>query len=677
MEARAVRIIGADSETFLLAPGVAAPKLVCWSWDDGESRGVVLSNEGLECFTELIFDEGSTQVYHHMPFDAGVCVAESFERFGDIEGRRILHAVFQAIKGGRLRCTKIREQILENARGELKFDWDPDLNEYRRSSFTLERCAYNRLRDEDGRPVFVNKSADTWRKRYGLLDGVPLEEWPEDAIKYAIKDADLCRRLFFAQEEAALAEGCGVYADGRADIPGEMATTMAAFCFGLMRIWGMRTNAEAAKIVRAEYEEKYAAVVAAAAGHGLVKNGKRKMGPIKDRVAALYQERGADIPMSDYGKNISTNRDTLTFKRFPGWAKDEALQSVADVVRYQKILTTYVPILERGTVVPITPDWNAMVETWRSSCASPNLQNLPRDTSVRNCFEPRDGWVYVECDYSTIEMRTLAQLCIKLFGYSTLAEAINGGQDVHIVLAADMLEASYDEVFARYKAGEPAIAGPQGSRQGAKIGNYALAGGMGPSAFQEYARAYDFELTFSAAQAVHQGFRRTWREMVDYFNYCSAMCSCGDAETVVHPLTGYVRGQVRYTALANHGFQHPAAVGAKAALCRAIEEAYSVEESPLFGCRVVNFSHDSIMMEVPLRWIGLERASAAADHLSRVMIEEMKVICPDVDIATDLVMMRRWLKGPKPVRQDGLLVPSRKEGKDWVADLGDEERAAA
>jgi hypothetical protein len=665
-----MRVVSVDTETFLICPGVAAPRLVCGSYfDDDFEIGVELASPFMDRFRAWLADPEAVVLFHNAPFDLGVLCAEAYEQ-GD--GEDFLRSVFRAIKDRRIRDTLIREKILENARGELKHDWDEDLSQYRRASFSLERVSWTRLHE------FVKKTADTWRKRYGLLHGVPVSDWPEAATEYALKDSILCRRIFFAQEEAALVEGCAAHADGLADIPGETATTLAAFCLGLMRIWGVRTDPEATKIVRAEFTEKYNAVVKTATEAGLVKNGKRKMLPIRERVRACYQAHGADVPMSKkgLGKNIATDREALTFKRHTGWEKDEGLCAVADVVRYQKLLTTYVPILERGGVVPITPNWNAMVETFRVSCSDPNLTNQPRGTAVRNAFIPRPGYVYIESDYATLEMRTFAQVCIALFGYSVIADAFRDGKDTHLLMTANTLEISYESALARYEAGDKVI---DNARQYSKIASYGFLGGMGPDAFIDYARGYDIEVERSHASKLRDDFKRTFTEVNDYFAYCSALCGDGgEAEVAVHPITGYVRGRVRYTALANNGFQHLAAVGAKAALCRAVEESYASPASALYGCRAVNFSHDSIMMEVPS---DTERASAAADQLSRVMIEEMAVLCPDVPIKTDTVMMRRWYKGAKPTRLDGLLVPSRPEktpdGRTiWVADMDEKRRAA-
>lgn len=707
-----MRVISWDTETFLIAPGVAAPRLVCVSYSDGAgTEDVVTHDAGLNLFLRWIDDPSVVLVAHHAPFDLVVMAAEAEERG---LGLQVLRSIFRAIKEGRVRCSRIREKILENAKGELKYDWDEEEEVWRTASFTLERCVWNRLK------VFVKKTADTWRKRYGLLYRIPVSQWPPEAVEYALKDSILCRELFFAQETAALEEDCPLSIEtGLAEIPGETATTLTAFCFGLMRTWGVRTDPEMTAVVEKEFQAKFDAAATLAKKWKLVgekkvteirseftdrydgskeslkaappeakhrvTRPKRNMKAIRDRIRFIYTSRGQDVPMTEPSKmypggQISTDREALTLKRFPTWEKDEGLSAVADVVRYEKLLKTYVPILKRGAKYPITPDWNEMVETFRTSCARPNLQNLPRgstehgDDMVRRCFIPRPGWVFVACDYSTLEMRTLAQRMIDL-GYShALAEAFIQGKDPHVIMTSEMLGLSYEVTDQRYKAGDKLV---EDARQGNKITNYGCGGGMGADALRDYARGYEKDISIELARKLHGNFRRTW-QTDDYFNYCSAhVGEHGECETYEDPRTGYVRGKIRYTALCNWGFQHPAAVGAKAALCRVVEECYVVESSPLFGCRVVIFPHDEIILEVPREWIGAARASAAADRLEEVMVEEMEVICPDVPIEAGAVMIRRWIKGARAVRIDGALVPSRKEGKNWVHDDGQPVRKEA
>jgi hypothetical protein len=233
--------------------------------------------------------------------------------------------------------------------------------------------------------------------------------------------------------------------------------------------------------------------------------------------------------------------------------------------------------------------------------------------------------------------------------------------------------------------GVPVISG------NSKIGNYGFAGGMGPDSFVDYARGYGVEMTLDEARKIHQAFRRKWREVVDYFNYCSSLCDGSEAKQAVHPRSGMVRGKVRYTALCNFFFQCGAATGATGALWQVVMETLDPTlKSPLYGCRAWYFGHDEIGIEIPYAIIGPERAHAAAMRLQEVMISAMREWVPDVPIGATVCICRRWLKGAKAIKVDGLLVPSRPEeyldektGKKkirWVADIdglpGWERRAA-
>jgi hypothetical protein len=281
-------------------------------------------------------------------------------------------------------------------------------------------------------------------------------------------------------------------------------------------------------------------------------------------------------------------------------------------------------------------------------------------------------------------MRTLAQLCLRLFGFSDIADAIKAERDLHVEMATETLGGmTYEQAFAAYVAGDKIV---EDIRQGSKIANYGMAGGMGPDTFIDYARGYDVEVSRDRAVELHGAFRRRWREMVRYFQYVSDLI--GDdssAKNVVHPITGMVRGDVMYSALANHGFQHLAAVGATDALFCVVEECFvpgvlDGEDSPLYGCRPWLFNHDEIGMEIPVAVIGAEHAHAAAMRLQAVMIERMSAWCPNVPIGATVAMARRWHKGAKPLLENGLLVPVKpikdEKGKTkWIHDEDDTQGA--
>ena len=167
---------------------------------------------------------------------------------------------------------------------------------------------------------------------------------------------------------------------------------------------------------------------------------------------------------------------------------------------------------------------------------------------------------------------------------------------------------------------------------------------------------------------IHEQWHRAWPEMKHYFNYVYSIVGTTGEGKVVSPRSGFVRGGLSFTQLSNHYFQSLTATGAKDALWHVSRECYSVPESPLYGCRPIIFMHDEVITEMPE-----ERASAAAERQAEVMVEVMQRWIPDIPIKASPVLMRRWLKGAKPVRVDGKLVPSKSvkvDGKvKWVPDV--------
>jgi len=636
-----MRIIGCDFETHLITRGCIAPRLVCGSWNDGEQEGLLDREQTIAFCRAMLEDPDVIWVNHYIAFDLGVLCAEDSS---------LLPLVFRAIDEGRIRCTKLREQMIQNALGQLKYYQD-DLGEMRAQDFSLQALVKKYF------DKWLQKGGDTWRLRYNELDGVPLEQWPPEAVKYPLDDARWTRAIYVAQEAMVLPDG----------IPGEIATMQAQWALYLMSLWGMRTDAVAVEKLRvdltAEFEDLREKLITCELVRA--KDGSRNMKAIRALVEECWAKEFGDVslPRTDGGA-VSTSRDTLMK------CADERLTNVAEMVKTGKVLQTYVPALLAGSVFRVNPSYNPILETFRTSCSKPNIQQFPRKGDTRGCVVPGRYKVLVSCDYDTLELRSLAQVCLDFFGYSRMADVLRQDRDLHLAFAADMLGIPYEEALVRYKAGDKEV---EEARQTSKVADFGYPGGMSAKTFREYARtAYGMLMSQEQADALHAGFRKNWPEMVDYFEMGKGMVGGDCCERQVFSRSGMVRGRVRYTAWLNGNFQHLAAVGAKAAAYAVAKECYTVPTSPLFGCRPVAFIHDEILLEAPYDEQDPSGASAAADRLSEVMVIEMSKWITDVPVKASAVMMRRWRKGAKPVRRDGMLVPSKAQktatGSIWVED---------
>lgn len=84
--------------------------------------------------------------------------------------------------------------------------------------------------------------------------------------------------------------------------------------------------------------------------------------------------------------------------------------------------------------------------TGRISSTEPNLQNIPvrmeLGRMIRKVFVPRDGYVFLDADYSQIELRILAHCS----GDEQLIRAYREAQDIHRMTASQVFHIPFDEV---------------------------------------------------------------------------------------------------------------------------------------------------------------------------------------------------------------------------------------
>lgn len=84
--------------------------------------------------------------------------------------------------------------------------------------------------------------------------------------------------------------------------------------------------------------------------------------------------------------------------------------------------------------------------TGRISSTEPNLQNIPvrieLGRQIRKVFVPAEGCIFLDADYSQIELRVLAHMS----GDESLIQAYNEGRDIHSITAAKVFHVPLEEV---------------------------------------------------------------------------------------------------------------------------------------------------------------------------------------------------------------------------------------
>lgn len=609
-------MIAIDTETELLEPGCLAPRLVCSQIATSERAQIFGRVSSSAIVASYLADPSELIVGHNIAFDFGVL---------GMHDQSLIPLIFAAYRAGRVRDTMVREKLIAIREGRSL-----------ESGFSLGDLAQKYLGH------VLDKGADSWRYRYGELMHTPIDQWPDPAKGYALTDATSTLAVFHAQQNLI---------DPSVDSvsPDEILQTRAAWVLHLMGLWGFRTDAGMVADLKSRLEEECSEAEKRLLATGIYKIAGTKKSPelskdmdtIKKRIAKSYETRSLPLPVTEKG-NLQTTEEILRE------TEDPDLLILADSNYSQKLLSTFIPLVESGTKHPVTPRWNVLVSSGRTSCGSKdavgNWQNPPKKGGIRECVIPRPGYLFVGADYAQIELCTLAQTTLDWFGKSEMAEALQAGRDLHLDLCVStpvlLAPMSYDEAIALKKAGDDRV---NVKRQFAKVINFGFPGGMGATTFVAHAKKNGVEIDEQTAWAVKNAWLAKWSEMPAYFQRIAAMV---DAKApIVQNRSGRVRGGCDFTSAANTFFQGGASDGAKEALWQVAWKCYQDERSALFGSRIVLFLHDEIILETPQ-----DRASEAGDALVKVMVASMRKYTPDIPIKAEPRITRRWYKKAGEVR---------------------------
>ncbi|MGN1085148.1 MAG: DNA polymerase I [Lachnospiraceae bacterium] len=161
-----------------------------------------------------------------------------------------------------------------------------------------------------------------------------------------------------------------------------------------------------------------------------------------------------------YGKKTktgySTSADILEKLR----SEDPIVEKILEYRQLAKLKSTYAEGLTAfiGADGRIHSKFNQMITaTGRLSSAEPNLQNIPvrmeLGRKIRKAFVPAEGCVFVDADYSQIELRILAHLSED----EQLIRAYNEAEDIHRLTASQVFHTPYGEVTPAQRSNAKAV----------------------------------------------------------------------------------------------------------------------------------------------------------------------------------------------------------------------------
>lgn len=210
----------------------------------------------------------------------------------------------------------------------------------------------------------------------------------------------------------------------------------------------------------------------------------------------LFERLGLP-PVKKTKSGYSTNAEVLEKLK----SRHPIVEAILDYRTLTKLKSTYAD----GLVKEIADDGrihttfqNMVTATGRLSSTEPNLQNIPVRTElgseIRKMFVPKDGWVFVDADYSQIELRVLAHIAED----AHMQAAFTSGMDIHTATAAQVFHVAPEDVT-------PLM------RRHAKAVNFGIVYGI-----SEFSLAEDIGVTRKEAKAYIENYLQNYAGVREY-----------------------------------------------------------------------------------------------------------------------------------------------------------------
>jgi hypothetical protein len=474
-----------DTETELIPddPAAPPPRLALASVSDGETHALIHPDD-LGRF--LLAHRGLRFVCHNAAFDFWV-IEEHLRRRGEEEARRAWWAVAD---DGRLHDTMLLDGLVRLAK-------DDTFPKFRSLDIVAREHA-----DLD-----VDKS-DPYRLRYAEIIGRDWSTVEDGFFTYAIADAIVTHPVHAELRRRASTLACrhtgkDVWDDAgqRFGLLTETLQVRKAIALAAIKRAGMAVDLDWARRHESDLRQRLGVAVAAVREQcpDLYKIDRTGRPQTTRTGAPSRSDKVLRARLATIKGEIETANPGVSLRIPPTPKRREPKTSTeiwGEYKEYHPFLADWIAAEELAKLLQffahlqadrVHPSYTTFVRTGRTSSSSPNVQQIPRDGALRQAFVPSPGYYLLAADYSVIELRVLAAVCLRRYGRSALAEVIRAGVDPHAHTAAMMLGVSPGE-FLNWK-NDPAKAGEfKKARQAAKPVNFGVPGGLGAESLARYAR---------------------------------------------------------------------------------------------------------------------------------------------------------------------------------------------
>ncbi len=302
---------------------------------------------------------------------------------------------------------------------------------------------------------------------------------------------------------------------------------------------------------------------------------------------------------------------------------------VSDILEYRqltKLKSTYAD----GLQTCIAPDGRihttfnqTVTATGRLSSTEPNLQNIPirmeMGRLIRKVFIPKEGYAFVDADYSQIELRVLAHMSED----ENLIAAYSHAQDIHRITASQVFHTPLEEVTPL-------------QRRNAKAVNFGIVYGI-----SSFGLSQDLSISRKEAESYIQSYFATFpgikafldRTVSDAKETGCAVTLFGRRRQVPELSSGnFMQRQFGERIAMNSPIQGTAADIIKIAMIR----VYRRLKAEGLCTRLILQVHDELLVEAPI---------AEIEQVKHILSEEMRGAASlAVELEIDLQVGSNWLE---------------------------------
>jgi DNA polymerase I-like protein with 3'-5' exonuclease and polymerase domains len=217
--------------------------------------------------------------------------------------------------------------------------------------------------------------------------------------------------------------------------------------------------------------------------------------------------------------------------------------------------------------------------TGRFSCSAPNMQQIPRESYIRDCFIAADGYELAVMDVKNMEM---AVACSKpIADEALMQQALRDMVDLHTFTAHLIFHIPIEEVN-------------KDQRQRAKSCNFGLLFGSGAPGLRDYFASFGNSITIEEATEFRSAWLKAYPAMAEWHRRAKqAVERQGEVRMVDGRRRWLIGEQARPTVWLNNTVQGTAASIVKQTMVGVLPKLPT-------GARLIAQIHDELIVEAPI-----------------------------------------------------------------------------